>query len=85
MRACNVDTMTTEPEQDEKWYRGDIARHFGINPNSVNSRDFPLPTEDGSEVDRHYVRKWWWKSTILALQRPGRGARTDLAAKRDAE
>ena len=59
---------------EPRWYRADVARYLGVNQDTLVR--LGLPARDGSEVDRHYIRPWWYRATIVDWNnaRPGRGA-----------
>lgn len=72
--------MTADPEADF-WTIEDVAVHWGVKPETVRSyrsrKKGELP-----EADRMVGRTPVWRpATIVAFQRPGRGARTDLTAQ----
>lgn len=72
--------MTADPEADF-WTIEDVALHWGVKPETVRSyrsrKKGELP-----EADRMVGRTpVWHPATIVAFQRPGRGARTDLTAQ----
>lgn len=66
------------------WTVEDIADHWGVTVQTVRSyrsrKRGELP-----EADKMFGRSPVWRpSTILAFQRPGRGARTDLKDEQSA-
>ncbi len=64
-----------------KLYRADLAALAGIQIDSLNK--LKLPERDGTDVERGKARPYWYLSTAKRwlAERPGRGARTDLAAR----
>lgn len=56
------------------WCRGDVAAYLDVKVDSLARLRLPQP--DGFDADRHYIRPWWYRSTIVEWNaaRPGRGA-----------
>lgn len=67
---------------ETKLYRTDLAELLGIKVDSLNK--LKLPPRDGTDIERGKARPFWHIGTAKAwaAARPGRGARTDLAARK---
>lgn len=72
--------MAADPDADY-WTIEDVAAHWNVKPETVRSyrsrKKGELPDAD-RKVGRTPV---WYPATIINFQRPGRGARTDLASQ----
>jgi hypothetical protein len=66
---------------ERKLYRADLAELAGIRIDSLNK--LQLPERDGTDIERGKARPWWWLSTAehWMANRPGQGARTELASR----
>ena len=64
-----------------KLYRADFAEYIGVKIDTLNR--YKLPERDGTDIEDGKARPFWWLRTVQAwqAQRPGQGARTELAEK----